>query len=214
MNIRRIASILVLLVASMSAQAATLVVPQELNILNVNNTKYTSKLFSNDDATLKLEAGQHRIVVEYDVILDVSTDDHVRILSKPFQITFTADAAKQYYIKLPSFDDVDKAQDYAEKPTFKLIDRSTNRLVAAEAIYQQTAEQSLFERFNVLGGRTLKPTQVPSSGVYAAAVPVGNGSTLHQSAPGTAGDLPLTMLQYWWKNANEQQRKRFISSLQ
>jgi len=218
MIIRRLVFVLVLLFAGMSvkavAQQATLVVPEELNIITVNNTKYTSKLFSNDDVTLKLEPGEHRIVVEYDVIWDISTDDHVRILSKPFQISFTAEPARQYSIQLPSFDDVDSAQHYAEKPAFKLIDRSTSQVASAEAIYQETAEQSLFERFNLLAGGNVKRPQTTASGSYVAAIPLNNSATTKQSATDKKGDLPLAMLQYWWNNATAQQRKHFIGSIQ
>jgi uncharacterized protein YccT (UPF0319 family) len=216
MKIRRIVHFMILqylLVASLCVQAdaqqATLFIPEELNILSVDNVKHTGKLFSSDDTTLKLKPGQHRILVEYEVIWDVSSDDHERILSKPFLIIFSAEASRQYAIKLPSFNNVDEVQKYANKPVFSLIDRSTNRPVAIKVVYH-AAERGFFGQFNnpVVPAR---PVQNPAP---AAAVPAKKPVNSQRTGITTTGsNMPLKMLEYWWSQANEQQRKHFIESI-
>jgi uncharacterized protein YccT (UPF0319 family) len=205
MNIRKIVFLLVLqclLVASTAAQAgagqATLVVPEALDILKVDNTKYSGKLFSLGDKTVKLGPGLHRIVVEYEVIWDISTDEHERVWSEPFQIAFVAEAGKQYYIKVPAFTYLKQAQKYADKPEIKIIDRSTNQVVAAQVLYQE-------EDVNLLKFKQ------PAGSVVAA--PSANAASFQQTAPVTTGNMPLQMLEYWWSQASEQQRKHFIESI-
>jgi len=211
MNIRRIVSILALhflLLASQAIQAgaqqSTLILPEELNLLSVDDNKYAGKFFGGNDTRLELAPGLHRVVVEYEIFFDISVDEHQRILSKPFQITFNAEPGKQYSIKLPSFDDVENAEKYASKPVFELIDRSTNQNVAADVVHHE-GTRGLFAQFNqqVEFNKPVRHT------IPAAAVPVRRTVTSSH----TTDDMPATMLKYWWGQASEQQRRNFIKYL-
>ena len=209
MKIRKIAFMLVLqylLVASPNAlagsQQSTLVVPEALNVLTVDNQKNTHKFysfFSGGDTTLKLEPGVHRIVVEYEVFWDVSTETTDHLQSNPFQITFKVEPGKQYTIKLPSFGLLEEARKYADNPVVKLIDRSSNQPVAANVAYSK-ADRSLFHFGEPVA--TTKPTR--------NSFPVTDS---RQATPVTTGNMPLMMLEYWWAQASEQQRKHFIKSI-
>ena len=220
MNISRIALLLILqymLVVNSGVQAstqlATLVIPEALDILSVDKKTYTGKLFSRGDKTLKLEPGQHEILVEYDIIWDISADDHENIQSKPFQITFSAEPGKQYYIKLPSFKYVEEAQKYAKKPVFELIDRTTNRVVATKVTHHDVYRSIFSNRFSEPVAAT-KPVHDPVPAASVIAVPATNKAASQSVDTNNTNSTPVKMLEYWWNQANEQQRKHFLESIQ
>jgi hypothetical protein len=193
-----------LLVVSPGARAATqqvtLVVPEALDVISIDNVKYSAGLFSSGDTTLKLAPGQHKIVVEYYVIIDISSDDHEAIKSEPFQIAFYAKPGKDYYINIPSTRNVKEARQYAKKPVIVLIDRSTKQHVTNEVTYREF-DGTFSTQFNAASGTT----QQKSGAVTANATP-------QQSGVNTDSDTPLKMLEYWWQQASAQQRKQFIES--
>ena len=208
MKICRIALILVLqylLIASPSAQASSqqsaLFVPEALNVLSVDNVKQPHKfsLFSGGDTTLKLEPGLHRIVMEYEVFWEKSAEETEHLLSNPLQVSFRAEPGKQYFIKLPSLGLLDEARQYADKPVIKIIDRSTNRLVAADVAYSK-ANRSLFQ-FN-------QPTVTTSPARNSLPV-----ASSRQTSRVTTGNMPLKMLEYWWEQASDKQRRHFLKSI-
>lgn len=206
MNIHRIATILLLqclLVASpvvhAETQRATLVIPEALNILKVDNQNYTTnitdRLFSTGDKTVQLAPGPHRVIVEYEIIWDISTDEHERVWSEPFQVAFSVQAGRQYVVKVPSFTYLNKAKKYANKPVVEIIDRSSKQVVASKIYYQEDEVDTL-------------TFYDPS-----AAVPSANPVAFQQAGPVTAANMPLRMLEYWWNQASEPQRKQFMQSV-
>lgn len=219
MNKRRITLWLVLLFTGMASQAgaeqATLVIPEELDVERVDNIKHSSSFFSGGDTTLKLAPGQHKVVVEYDAIFDVSNDDHERIQSEPFQVTFKVEAGKQYFIKLPSLKSINSARKFANKPVVEIMNRSTNRAVATKVTYREfDGTFSTQSNEAVVAGKPVTvnkiPPYVPSPPVVT--LPAENTATAQQVEQGATGNMPLKMLEYWWQKANAQQRKRFIES--
>lgn len=205
MNIVRITFLLVyplfqvISVGAQAAQPATLVIPEALDIVSVDNNKYSKPLFSDPVTTLKLEPGQHQIVLEYDMLFEVGHDDHDVITSEPFQITFSTVAGEQYYIKVPVFDEstLDKARVYARKPVIEIIRRADSQSVAAEITYRE------FD-----GTFSTKHTKTSKSNTPKAA------STNPSEKTNQASSSPeaLKMLEYWWQQASEQQRKQFLDT--
>lgn len=193
-----------------AAQPASLVIPEELDIVSVDNVNQSSTIFSGGDATLKLQPGPHKIVVEYDVIFDIGYDDHEPITSEYFQISFSAAAGKQYYIKIPSFNNVEEARAYANKPVVDLIDRSSNQSVAAEITYREF--DGTFSKHYTKPLITSKPEPAPVNSAAMVSAPATSTSNTPKSDSEATVDRPLKMLEYWWQQANEQQRKKFIES--
>ena len=208
MNKHAITFLLVFLLAGLSIQAnaqhARLVIPEALDVVSINKVKHSSSLFSGGDTKLELMPGQNKIVVEYDMIFDISNDDHERVQSEPFQFMFNVEAGKQYYVKIPSFNSVTSAMKYARKPHLEIVERSTNKTISADITYREfdgtyTSESS-------------KPSAtVKSQQAISASTPEASTSAISQTTT-TSNDMPLQMLEFWWQQASAQQRKRFIDS--
>lgn len=207
MNKHAITFLLVFLLAGLSTQAnaqhAKLVIPEALDVISINKVKHSSSLFSGGDTKLELMPGQNKIVVEYDMIFDISNDDHERVQSEPFQFRFNVEAGKQYYVKIPSFNSVTSAMKYARKPHLEIVERSTNKTILADITYRE------FD--GTYTNESSKPSAtVKSQQAITASTPEVSTTAISQTT--TSNDMPLQMLEFWWQQASAQQRKRFIES--
>lgn len=108
---------------AVKVHAITLVVPEMFIVLNVNDEEQPSNFFA-QQTQLTLENGEHVLVLKYQDLFD-GDDDHTKVKSKPFVVTFTipSQLPKQSMLTVesPLIDDVKQAKAFARKPMVTIV---------------------------------------------------------------------------------------------
>lgn len=168
-------------------EIATFSIPGEFNLLSIDGVKF-KQLALRDGAIIKLLPGSHQLIIEYYDFFDLGGGEFEKVGSKPISITFTAEAGNQYSVNSVTFENVEKAQDFAEKPIVSIVNTANKQAVPAEIKYNLYG-QGLFT--TLFGG----PKSAPEN--YSA--------TNKPSKDARA----LDMLKAWWENADEDQQDDF-----
>jgi uncharacterized protein YccT (UPF0319 family) len=177
--------------AKMETEVATFILPGEYNLLSIDGTKF-KQLALKDGAVVKLLPGSHQLIIEYYDFFDLGGGEFEKIGSKPIAITFTAEAGNQYSVNSVTFEEVEKAQAFAEKPSINITNTTNKQTVSAEIKYNLYGK-GLFT--TLFGKSNSEPTTTQNE----------TGNTYVMNKEGKA----LEMLKYWWEAADENQQENF-----
>jgi uncharacterized protein YccT (UPF0319 family) len=166
-------------------------VPDIYNLLSVDGVKF-KQLALKDGAAVEVLPGQHQFIIEYYDFFDLGGGEFEKVISKPMAITFTTEAGNQYGVNSVTFDEVEKAQAFAEKPSISVTNITNNQAVSAEIKYNLYGK-SLFA--TLFGESNSEPTTTPNE--------MGNTRVLNKD------DKAPEMLMYWWEKADEKQQEDF-----
>lgn len=151
----------------------------------------TATSFVGQQATYKVAAGQHTLMVEYSDLFNLSTDEHEKVVSRPAKVTFTAEAGKTYQLVNPKQSTVAEAKEFAENPSFSVQDVQSGAMV--EAVVELSRPRTFLTE--------LRSAVTP---VYEF-----DSDQVQHTAPITSGSPMLEVLQSAWKNASEADREAF-----
>lgn len=177
--------------AKMDSEVATFTVPGEYNLLAIDGVKF-KQLALRDGAIVKLLPGSHQFIIEYYDFFDLGGGEFEKVGSKPMAITFTAEAGNHYSVNSVTFESVEKAEEFAEKPGIRITDTTNKQAVSAEIKYNLYGK-GLFT--TLFGGSQPEPAQ------YINTAP-------NTKYPGN-GDQALEMLKVWWESADKKQQDDF-----
>ena len=185
---------------------STLKIPDAFNLLAVNGEKYSSGLFSNGSKII-LPVGTNQIVLEYDELFEIDSDDHEIVGSDPFRIVLTLENGdfKMEYQKPKS---VEEATLFSKSPQVSIINDATQRPV--EVTLEQLATVSggfadFFISKPVVSGNVEQKNQVIAP-AYAQCQPQAMTDSSQQL---TSAPVTFEMLQCWWRNAGENEQVKF-----
>ena len=168
-------------------------IPEDFNLLFVNGKKHNQPLISGR-TRLQLAPGKYHFVVEYDNFWVNELGDDDRITSQAVLISFEAEAGKHYQLQFPSPKDIQQAKHYAKSPQVSIIEKTSGTTIDSTVKYQLTED--------ILNARLKELTNIPMAG--------GNNETSNKSKNTAAGsDKAMEMLQYWWNQAGETQKRAF-----
>ena len=173
------------------SEVATFTVPGQYNLLSIDGVKF-KQLALRDGAIVKLLPGSHQFIIEYYDFFDLGGGEFEKVGSKPIAITFTAEAGNQYSVNSVTFEEVEKAQAFAEKPVIEITNATNNQAVPAKIKYNLYGK-GLFT--TLFGKSNSEPTTTPNE----------TGNTYVINKEGKA----LEMLKYWWETADESQQDDF-----
>ena len=177
--------------AKANNEIATFSLPGQYNLLSIDGVKF-KQLALRDGAIVKLLPGSHQFIIEYYDFFDLGGGEFEKVGSKPMAITFTAEAGNQYSVNSVTFESVEKAQDYAEKPIVNITNTTNKQAVLARIKYNLYGK-GLFT--TLFGGSQ------PETAQYLDTAP-------NTKNPGKDGQA-LEMLKYWWETADEKQQGDF-----
>lgn len=146
--------------------------------------------FIGQEIDYRVDAGKRTLLLEYSDLFNVSSDDHEKVVSRPAKVTFNAEAGKAYKVVNPKQSDLQSAKDFAEQPTFSVLDVKTG------AVIQSSIELSRPRTFLT----QLKSAVTP---VYEFE------SDQIQTAPPAVDSSALDMLKSAWSKASEEERAAF-----
>jgi len=179
-------------------QLVTLVLPEEIDIVAVNNRKRALPLVRGKNYEVKLLPGLNELVLEYDTIWELDSDSHESVTSDVVMISHVMNAGEVYSISVPTFETLSAAKAFAENFKVELTKQSTG-----EKVVSKPAKYGVVS--NVPMSRVLSTVQAGVTGESEVVVH-GMEDRAHQT-PGLYS--PLKNLRYWWQEASEQERELF-----
>ncbi|GLQ33701.1 DUF2057 family protein [Litoribrevibacter albus] len=180
------------------SKLATIILPEEIDVVAVNNRKRALPLVRGETYELKLLPGLNELVLEYDTLWELDADTHETVTSDVVMISQVLKAGDVYSISVPKFDSLSAAKQYAKNFKVDMVKKATGETVASKPA-----------RYGVMS--SVPMSRVMSNleaGVTGESEVVVHGSEdrAHQAAGLYS---PLQNLRYWWKEASEQERELF-----
>ncbi|MBD1388415.1 DUF2057 domain-containing protein [Neiella sp. HB171785] len=176
--------------------AASLAVPEHLQIVTLNGEKQTWYLLM-DNENYPLNEGINTITVRYRDLLESDYDDtHQTVTSEPVSLTFHAESQGQYQLTAERPQNESAAVAFAKKPTIKVATVSGQNVALLKPVYAP---------------RAAAPTTATDhvSATPIAAAPNNAAAAANSASSTTAGQ----MLRYWWQQADPATRQAFLSEV-
>jgi hypothetical protein len=123
---------------SMAYAEVTLITPEEIPVLALDDQEVSGGFFRTAKTTYKLDAGQRHISVRYEQIFNLNDGNHDILKSAVVTVSANLTDGKTYYLKLvnPPKDNYEKAKAYVNQPIIAVVDDAGN------TVAQQTGVDS------------------------------------------------------------------------
>jgi uncharacterized protein YccT (UPF0319 family) len=208
-----------------------LTLPEFFNVLMVNGQKQKTKWFQKE-RVIALTKGDQKILLQYEDFYDVGFDDHEKVTSRPFVLSFhhekgdlKADFIRPEFLKM--------AQLFAKNPDLKLIEVKTGKRVSMHLEAMSKKETKKHEAKNVAPLKEPFPTSTPAKMKIKAPIAqpekkpamlapvkipenVNIRTPAQESSPETPAKTtktPLDHLRVWWKRASIEERQSFMRDI-
>jgi uncharacterized protein YccT (UPF0319 family) len=201
-------------------------------VLKVNGEKQKFKLFQKE-RVIPLVKGPQQIILQYEDFYDVGFDDHEKVKSKPFMITFNheeghlkADFIRPEFLKI--------AQLFAENPDLKLVDVKTgkrismdlesmtreqvkehgaNRIPMEDAVITSTPAKKEVKSSDQKKKKMSPSIMAPETSNESVQTQVEFSKRTSGKSPSEVSKAPLDHLRAWWKRASIEERQVFMREI-
>lgn len=209
-NFSRIACSMLVMTAAVSSHAeVTLITPEEIPVLALNQQEVSGGFFRSTKTTYKLDPGTHDIAVRYEQLFNLNTGDHDILKSGVINVRAELEDNKTYRLSLVNPPkDYDAAKEYVKQPIIAVLDEQ-NRVVAQQQGLDNAPKPMLGSSFfnRVMDFRTkvdsrkdLTTSQTGSTQATGTAV---RGSTVSDTSK-------VEQLKQLWQQSTEQEREQFM----
>lgn len=179
------------------AMATTLIVPEEFEVMRVNGEEYSSTLLATE-TKVELSTGQNVLVLKYVEMFDDDMEDHhITVRSKPFIILFSIGNESKLTFSYPKQADSIAARIYAKQPSVSIIAGNNTKLALIN--------QSL----NSYNDEVMKKTMQRRENIVKQSLVQEDNSRFQKQAPNS-----LEMLKFWWQQASEEDKTKFVEHIQ
>ncbi len=208
-NLNRIGLIFALMTVVVTSEAAvTLLAPEEIPVLALDQQEVAGSLFWSSKTTYKLDSGSHEIAVRYEQLFDQNNGDHDVLKSSIVSLKAELQDNKTYRLTLVNPPkDYDDAKQYVKQPIIAIVDEQGNTVAQQQALDNAPKPllgSSLFKRVldfrSNNGQKDLTRTGTDASTASTTTVNAVKGSTVEQ-------------LKQLWQSASEQERQQFMQSI-
>ena len=170
----------------------------QIKLISVDGKKFRNNLLDTGNTTLYLPTGNHELLVRYDWIWDLDSDNFDPVQSDPVLISFDVENGKTYNITQRKFETYSAAKVFSQSPEFIVSDQVASTVVApgmpANASVPKAESASS-------GSRDTGTSPVPKSRIGADY----SDSSVRQNP----GPSALMMLQFWWQRSSPEEKKEF-----
>ncbi len=214
------------------AAPASLTLPEAIEVLSIDGQKHKGSFFSIGDKDISLNPGQNQLIVQYDMVWDMSLrDDHERVISKPILLQMNSQSGGAYQLQLPAIHDLQQAKRYIKQPTAIVIDSQSGQAINIDFELAQSntvtvsgntnSVSALFNKMTsddsqpVIVNQPTQPLTIPGEALPPPAVSAApsaraNTASAYQANQTNGDIMPLNQLRYWWKQADQTQREAFM----
>ena len=196
-----------------SEAAVTLLTPEEIPVLALDQQEVASRLFWASKTTYKLDPGSHEIAVRYEQLFDQNNGDHDVLKSSIVSLKAELQDNKTYRLTLVNPPkDYDAAKQYVKQPIIAIVDEQGNTVAQQQALDNAPKPllgSSLFKR--VLDFRSNDGQKdLTRTGIDAATATASTASTTTVNA---VKGSTVEQLKQLWQSATEQERQQFMQSI-
>lgn len=208
-NLNRIGLMFALMTVVVTSEAAvTLLAPEEIPVLALDQQEVAGSLFWSSKTTYKLDSGSHEIAVRYEQLFDQNNGDHDVLKSSIVSLKAELQDNKTYRLTLVNPPkDYDDAKQYVKQPIIAIVDEQGNTVAQQQALDNAPKPllgSSLLKRVldfrSNNGQKDLTRTGTDASTASTTTVNAVKGSTVEQ-------------LKQLWQSASEQERQQFMQSI-
>ncbi len=208
-NFNRIGLMFALMTVVVTSEAAvTLLAPEEIPVLALDQQEVAGSLFWSSKTTYKLDSGSHEIAVRYEQLFDQNNGDHDVLKSSIVSLKAELQDNKTYRLTLVNPPkDYDDAKQYVKQPIIAIVDEQGNTVAQQQALDNAPKPllgSSLLKRVldfrSNNGQKDLTRTGTDASTASTTTVNAVKGSTVEQ-------------LKQLWQSASEQERQQFMQSI-
>ncbi len=213
-NLNRIGLMLALMMVAVTSEAAvTLLAPEEIPVLALDQQEVAGSLFWSSKTTYKLDPGSHEIAVRYEQLFDQNNGDHDVLKSSIVSLKAELQDNKTYRLTLVNPPkDYDAAKQYVKQPIIAIVDEQGNTVAQQQALDNAPKPllgSSLFKR--VLDFRSNDGQKdLTRTGIDAATATASTASTTTVNA---VKGSTVEQLKQLWQSATEQERQQFMQSI-
>lgn len=198
---------------SMAHAEVTLLTPEEIPVLALDDQEVNAGLLRGKTTTYKLDAGQHNITVRYEQFFQQNDGNHDILKSGAVTVPVSLQDGQTYTLKLVNPPkNFDIAKEYVKQPIIAVVDAAGN-VVAQQQGVDSTPKSWLGSG---LFGRVfdLRQDTKPAKPAYSAPAPV--AAPVSSAAPAAVSAVAggnVAQLKQLWSNATQQERQQFAAWL-
>jgi uncharacterized protein YccT (UPF0319 family) len=186
------------------SNGATVRFNEELLPLQVNDKVIEHSLFSSV-TKLDLVPGRYAVKLQYSDLYELEYDEHEVVESEAFWVELNIMTEGEYLITFERAEEVEEAKLFAKSPIVNIVtpDKNTYKADKNIRLTSQNHDSEWEEEH--------KPTHRENT-VNNLGQAQKQAVTLHSRAPIQNNVHPdaATMLEFWWKQANDEQRATFL----
>lgn len=192
----------------------TLLAPEEIPVLALDDQEVSGGLFRSKNTTYKLDAGTHNITVRYEQFFDQTDGNHDILKSGAVTVPATFQDGKTYQLKLVNPPkNFTAALEYVNQPIIAIVDAAGNVIAQQQGVDSTPKPwlgSGLFNRVFDLRKDDKNLTRAANS-VPAAPVVTTTSSISTVAVTPAAGNV--AQLKQLWQNASSQERQQFAAWL-
>lgn len=206
-------SLMVVAMATSAEAAVTLVTPEEIPVLALDQQEVNGSFFRSNKTTYKLDPGTHEIAVRYEQLFNLTNGDHDVLKSAVVSMRANLEDNKTYRLSLVNPPkNYDVAKDYVKQPIIAVLDEQ-GKVIAQQQGLDNAPKPMLGSSFfnRVMDFRNKPEMQKDlttsqtdnNSQAVTSSVKVSTVST-------TVANDNLEQLKQLWQNASKQEREQFM----
>ncbi|WP_166739064.1 YccT family protein [Alkanindiges illinoisensis] len=206
-------SLMVVAMATSAQAAVTLVTPEEIPVLALDQQEVNGSFFRSSKTSYKLDPGTHEIAVRYEQLFNLTNGDHDVLKSAVVSVRANLEDNKTYRLSLVNPPkNYDVAKDYVKQPIIAVLDEQ-GKVIAQQQGLDNAPKPMLGSSFfnRVMDFRNKPEMQKDlttsqtdnNSQAVTSSVKVSTVST-------TGANDNLEQLKQLWQNASKQEREQFM----
>lgn len=201
--------VLSLMAMATSAQAAvTLVTPEEIPVLALDQQEVNGSFFRSNKTTYKLDPGTHEIAVRYEQLFNLTNGEHDVLKSAVVSVRANLEDNKTYRLSLVNPPkNYDVAKDYVKQPVIAVLDEQGKVIAQQQGLDNAPKPMLGSSFFNRVMDFRNKPEMQKDLTTNQTD---NNSQAVTSSAKASATIGNLEQLKQLWQNASKQEREQFM----
>lgn len=206
-------SLMVVAMATSAQAAVTLVTPEEIPVLALDQQEVSGSFFRSSKTTYKLDPGTHEIAVRYEQLFNLTNGEHDVLKSAVVSVRANLEDNKTYRLSLVNPPkNYDVAKDYVKQPIIAVLDEQ-GKIIAQQQGLDNAPKpmlgSSFFNRVMDFRNKPEMQKDLTTSQIDNNSQAV--TSSVKASIVSTTGaNDNLEQLKQLWQNASKQEREQFM----
>ena len=201
-------SLMVVAMATSAQAAVTLVTPEEIPVLALDQQEVNGSFFRSSKTSYKLDPGTHEIAVRYEQLFNLTNGDHDVLKSAVVSVRANLEDNKTYRLSLVNPPkNYDVAKNYVKQPIIAVLDEQGKVIAQQQGLDNAPKPMLGSSFFNRVMDFRNKPEMQKD---LTTSQTDNNSQAVTSSAKASATIGNLEQLKQLWQNASKQEREQFM----